>query len=50
MGQYPAEHWFHHTVVVRNGRVYDAFTGSQGIPIDKYKAMWEMGDILKFGF
>lgn len=39
--------WGHHTVVVKNGRVYDAFTGHQGMTYGEYKALWEFpGDIL----
>lgn len=42
--------WFHHEVVVGNGRVYDAFTGHGGVPIDEYKALWEFPDAINFGF
>jgi len=36
--------------VVSEGRVYDSFTGYQGLPIEKYKALWEYADAINFGF
>jgi hypothetical protein len=42
--------WAYHEVVVREGRVYDAFTGHQGLPIGEYKALWEYRDVINFGF
>lgn len=42
--------WSSHTVVVKGGRVYDALTGPQGMPVAEYKALWEYGDALLFGF
>lgn len=42
--------WKYHEVVVKNGRVYDAFTGHKGLPIAEYKQQWEFGDALQFGF
>ncbi|WP_435826080.1 RHS repeat-associated core domain-containing protein [Micromonospora taraxaci] len=33
--------WGHHEVVVRDGRVYDAFTDRAGVPIDEYKARFD---------
>jgi hypothetical protein len=42
--------WSYHEVVVKDGRVYDAFTGHTGVPIDEYKKLWEFGDALLFGF
>jgi hypothetical protein len=45
-----SEFWGHHTVVVRDGRVYDQFTGSDGLPIDEWKALWDYGDDIDFGF
>ena len=42
--------WFHHEVVVANGRVYDALTGPNGLPIDEYKKLWEYADVINFGF
>jgi hypothetical protein len=47
-GHNPA--WAYHEVVVKEGRVYDAFTGHEGLPIAEYKALWEYGDAIKFGF
>jgi RHS repeat-associated protein len=42
--------WPYHKVVVSGGRVYDAFTGSQGEPIDVYKSKWLFNDAIDFGF
>ena len=42
--------WYNHEFVVKDGRVYDAFTGHQGLPINEYKKLWEYGDALDFGF
>ncbi|MFD9946270.1 RHS repeat-associated core domain-containing protein [Nonomuraea sp. NPDC059023] len=40
--------WGHHDVVVKNGRVYDAWTGRHGEPVDEYRGRWQYGDVLKF--
>jgi hypothetical protein len=37
-------------VVERNGRVYDAFTGYEGMFGEDYKALWENRDSINFGF
>jgi hypothetical protein len=42
--------WYHHTVVVLNGRVYDAFTARLGLPIEQYKDLWEYRDDIQFDF
>ena len=42
--------WAYHEVVVKGGRVYDAFTGHQGLAIEEYKALWEYHDAIDFGF
>jgi RHS repeat-associated protein len=42
--------WFTHTVVVKNGRVYDAFTSGAGLSIDEFKALWQYPDAIDFGF
>jgi hypothetical protein len=42
--------WAYHQVVVKDGRVYDAFTGHQGLPIEEYKALWAERDSIDFGF
>jgi hypothetical protein len=42
--------WTFHQVVVKNGRVYDAFTGYLGASISEYKAFWENADVIDFGF
>jgi Pretoxin HINT domain len=50
-GHMPGEAgWSHHEVVVKDGRVYDAFTGHQGLPIEEYKALWSQRTGLNFGF
>ena len=33
--------WFGHEVVVKDGRVYDNYTGRHGLPIDEYKELWK---------
>jgi hypothetical protein len=33
-----------------NGRVYDAFTGSVGVTIAEFKALWEFPEVIDFGF
>ncbi|MBP5890919.1 polymorphic toxin-type HINT domain-containing protein [Streptomyces scabiei] len=35
------ESWGHHTVVVKDGRVYDQFTGRDGMPMGEWKAQWD---------
>ncbi|MFB8177369.1 hypothetical protein ACFC8N_15125 [Streptomyces sp. NPDC055966] len=40
--------WGHHDVVVKDGRVYDAWTGSEGEPLDEYRGKFEYGDDLVF--
>jgi hypothetical protein len=40
----------YHQVVVKEDRVYDAFTGHQGMPSDEYKALWANRDAIDFGF
>lgn len=47
-GSNPA--WAYHEVVVKEGRVFDAFTGSSGATIDEFKALWEYPDAINFGF
>jgi hypothetical protein len=42
--------WGQHLVVVKDGRVYDPWTSRYGEPEDIYKARWEWGDVLDFGF
>ncbi|MGW0212425.1 colicin E3/pyocin S6 family cytotoxin, partial [Streptomyces sp. NPDC003233] len=40
--------WGHHDVVVKDGRVYDAWTGPEGEPLDEYRGKFEWGDDLVF--
>src|SRR5262249_25832194 len=50
-GHIPGERgWAYHEVVVKDGRVYDRFTGHEGLPINDYKALWEYADAINFGF
>ena len=42
--------WSYHEVVVKEGRVYDAFTGGEGVAIADYKSLWEFPDHINFGF
>ncbi|MHA3946548.1 DUF6531 domain-containing protein [Cellulomonas bogoriensis] len=46
----PAGNWTYHDVVVRNGRVYDSFTGPNGMPLDRFKSQFEYWDAIDFGF
>jgi hypothetical protein len=45
-----AQGWRTHQVVVKDGQVYDAFTGPNGMAASAYKRIWEYGDALDFGF
>jgi RHS repeat-associated protein len=40
--------WGHHDVVVKDGRVYDAWTGPEGEALDVYRRQFEYGDDLVF--
>ncbi len=42
--------WFEHHVVVKDGKVFDAFTGHTGQEIAQYKARFEYWDVIDFGF
>ncbi|WP_431728055.1 polymorphic toxin-type HINT domain-containing protein [Verrucosispora sp. TAA-831] len=44
----PNGRWTHHYAVVKDGRVYDGFTGRGGMSIDSYRAQWRYGEFLKF--
>ncbi|NYE45560.1 Flp pilus assembly pilin Flp [Spinactinospora alkalitolerans] len=50
LGQYRGEDtmWSEHWVVVKDGRVYDAWTGRYGEPIDDYLENWQYGEDLQF--
>jgi hypothetical protein len=52
LGPYRGVHapWYYHTVVVLDGRVYDAFTGRDGVPIEEYKDLWQYRDDIDFDF
>jgi hypothetical protein len=47
-GQNPT--WTYHVVVIKDGRVYDVYTGPAGLPIDQYKKLWDYADGILFGF
>jgi hypothetical protein len=42
--------WSEHHVVVKDGMVYDALTGPNGMATSAYKQLWEYGDVINFGF
>lgn len=42
--------WSSHTVVVKDGIVYDALTGPSGMPASAYKQLWQYADAIRFGF
>jgi hypothetical protein len=42
--------WFYGQAVVIDGRVCDATTGPEGLPINEHKAVWEYADVIDFGF
>jgi hypothetical protein len=43
------ETWFHHTVVVKDGKVYDQWL-PDGVGIDEYKASFDYVEYIGFGF
>ncbi|HXH78995.1 MAG TPA: polymorphic toxin-type HINT domain-containing protein [Nocardioides sp.] len=46
----PSGLWAEHYVVVRDGRVYDGFTGTSGMSIPDFKAQFKYADDINFGF
>jgi RHS repeat-associated protein len=40
--------WIYHRAVQKDGKVYDAITGPNGMTVDAYKGMFEHGDYLNF--
>ena len=42
--------WLRHRAVEKDGRVYDAWTGPDGVTISQYKAQWSFPDEINFGF
>jgi hypothetical protein len=42
--------WSEHHVVVKDGMVYDALTGREGMAAEAYKSLWQHGDMLRFDF
>lgn len=42
--------WQFHEVVVKDGRVYDQFTGHLGLSIKEYKELWDYAKFIDFGF
>ena len=43
------EAWFHHTVVVRGGQIFDQWHPN-GVDSGDYKEMWDYGEDIDFGF
>ncbi|MFE7135923.1 polymorphic toxin-type HINT domain-containing protein, partial [Streptomyces sp. NPDC057638] len=39
------EDWGHHTFVIKDGRVYDQFTGAGGMPLEEWKTQWDYPDL-----
>jgi hypothetical protein len=42
------KNWYEHAAVIKNGKVYDRMTGSDGMLLGDYKKLFEYGDDLKF--
>ena len=42
--------WFYHEVVLKNGRVYDLFTGFKGLTVSEFKQLWSSARWIEFGF
>jgi hypothetical protein len=42
--------WSRHYVVLKDGKVYDALTGPNGMDASAYKQLWEYSDAINFGF
>ena len=42
--------WLYGQAVVIDGRVCNATTGPEGLPINVHKAVWEYADVIDFGF
>jgi hypothetical protein len=43
----PGGDWQFHDVVLKNGRIYDSFTGSSGMPVSEYMRQFSYVDDLK---
>jgi len=41
--------WASHTVVLKDGRVFDAFTGAAGVSLDEFRSLWKYADDIDFG-
>jgi hypothetical protein len=46
----PSGAWYYHVAVVKDGRVYDAFTGPAGLAPDDFRRQWRYRDAIDFGF
>ncbi|MFI5495785.1 polymorphic toxin-type HINT domain-containing protein [Actinoplanes sp. NPDC051859] len=44
----PHGSWTEHYAVIKDGIVYDGFTGKAGMPLAAYRAQWEFGQYLSF--
>ncbi|WP_149831355.1 hypothetical protein [Streptomyces tailanensis] len=49
LGKYRGEDtgWAHHDVILKDGQVYDAWTGCHGEPLERYLSRWEYGEYLQ---
>ncbi|MEU4113946.1 hypothetical protein AB0F71_05560 [Kitasatospora sp. NPDC028055] len=44
----PLGKWAEHFVVIKDGTVYDGFTGSNGMAFEQYRNQWKYGEYLNF--
>jgi hypothetical protein len=45
----PQGSWVYHDAVVQKGKVYDSYTGPNGLTPDEYMAQWEYAEAIDFG-
>ncbi|MGW0212448.1 hypothetical protein ACWDZ8_44575 [Streptomyces sp. NPDC003233] len=43
----PNGQWHNHFLVVKDGRAYDAFTGSEGMDLDTYRQQWQYWEYIR---
>ena len=46
----PKGTWFDHTIVEKEGRIYDAYKGPRGMPAEEYWALFKYAGDINFGF
>jgi hypothetical protein len=46
----PAGNWVYHDVVVQNGRIYDSFTGPEGLSPEEYMEQFDWAEGIDFPF